>query len=283
MITPALQNDALLADIQAAPASPNQCHLWWLGQSGYLVKWQESHLLIDPYLSDSLTVKYAGTPQLHVPMTKLPIDPTRLDMIDVVTSSHNHTDHLDPATLIPLSKANPRLKLVLPEANIEYARKKLGPAMPTQVTGLDSGSIASVDSFMFTGIPAAHNEVSYDHQNRCKYLGYVIRFGPFTLFHSGDTLWHRDLLDYLWPYHIDLALLPINGNKPERKVAGNLTGAEAAALARASHANLAVPCHYDMFKFNTETPDDFVDVCQKLNQAHRILDCGERLTLEAAS
>jgi hypothetical protein len=33
----------------------------------------------------------------------------------------------------------------------------------------------------------------------------------------------RGLDDLLKPYHVDIAFLPINGNKPERKVAGNLT------------------------------------------------------------
>ena len=55
-----------------------------------------------PYLSDSLTAKYAGTDKPHVRMTERAIDPARLDFIDVVTSSHNHTDHLDHETLWPL-------------------------------------------------------------------------------------------------------------------------------------------------------------------------------------
>jgi L-ascorbate metabolism protein UlaG (beta-lactamase superfamily) len=29
--------------------------LWWLGLSGFLIQWQGHHLLLDPYLSDSLT------------------------------------------------------------------------------------------------------------------------------------------------------------------------------------------------------------------------------------
>ena len=45
------------------------------------------------------------------------LDHEKLDFIDVATSSHNHTDHLDADTLTPLIKANPWLKLVIPEAN----------------------------------------------------------------------------------------------------------------------------------------------------------------------
>ena len=57
------------------------------------MQWNDHHLLLDPYLSDSLTRKYAATDKPHVRMTELVIDPARLDFIDAVTSSHNHTDH----------------------------------------------------------------------------------------------------------------------------------------------------------------------------------------------
>ena len=53
-------------------------------------------------------------------------------------------------------------------------------------------------------------------------------------------------------------------------------------VAHAVGARHVIPCHYNMFKFNTEPPDDFVEICEKLNQPHRVLNCGERLTLEAA-
>ena len=112
MIRPVLSDNALLADI-----GRGSFHLWWLGQSGFLVQYRGRHLLIDPYLSDSLTRKYAATDKPHVRMTERVIAPERLDFIDVVTSSHNHTDHLDGETLGPLLRVNPAIKLIIPEAN----------------------------------------------------------------------------------------------------------------------------------------------------------------------
>lgn len=96
MIKLVLQDETFLVDVRNA--APNQIHLWWLGQSGFLVQYQGRHLLIDPYLSDSLTKKYAGTDKAHVRMTERVIASKRLDFVDVVTSSHNHTDHLDGET-----------------------------------------------------------------------------------------------------------------------------------------------------------------------------------------
>src|SRR5882757_5995388 len=109
MIEPLLKDDALLVDLKAAALDADHFHLWWLGQSGFLVQWQNHHLLLDPYLSDSLTKKYASTDKPHVRMTELVVAPERLNFIDVVTSSHNHTDHLDRETLLPLRAVNPRL------------------------------------------------------------------------------------------------------------------------------------------------------------------------------
>ena len=75
---------------------------------------------------------------------------------------------------------------------------------------------------------------------------------------------------------VDLALLPINGDVPERRVAGNLDGREAATLAKEIGARLVIPCHYDMFKFNTASPDLFVATARELGQPYRVLRCGER-------
>jgi hypothetical protein len=91
--------------------------VWWLGQSGFLIQWNGICVLLDPYLSDSLTEKYAATNKPHVRMSERVIDPRALDCIDIVTSSHNHTDHLDAGTLIPLLEVNPSITFVISEAN----------------------------------------------------------------------------------------------------------------------------------------------------------------------
>src|SRR5258705_234688 len=86
MIKPVLQDDAFLADVKRASVDEFNIHLWGLGQSGFLVKYANRYLLIDPYLSDSLTRKYDNTDKPHVRIKERVIDPARLDFIDVVTS-----------------------------------------------------------------------------------------------------------------------------------------------------------------------------------------------------
>lgn len=278
MIQPQLIGDALLADIQSARHQPDALSLWWLGQSGYLVQWQGQHLLLDPYLSDSLTKKYANTAKPHIRMTAIPIAPAQLNFIDVVTSSHNHTDHLDGETLGPLLQANPQLTAVVSAANVAFAAERLGVAQD-RLTPLTQAAPVTVGPFTLHAVPAAHEEFDVDAAGHHKYIGLVVQAGPWTLYHSGDTLWYDGMEETLRQWPIDLALLPINGRDPARGVAGNLSGSEAAQIAKKISAGLVIPCHYDMFTFNTATTDEFVRVATILQQPHRVLQCGERLTL----
>lgn len=274
MIEPLLKGEAFLQDVKQARDLGDGFRLWWLGQSGFLLQWQGRHLLIDPYLSDSLTKKYAHTDKPHVRMTELVIKPQRLNFIDVVTSSHNHTDHLDAETLNPLRLANPHLFMIIPEANRLFVAERL-QCDPQWPIGLDEGQILHLKEFKITALPAAHEQVDRDEQGRCKYLGYVFQFGPWSIYHSGDCVVYEGLAERLARFHLDLALLPINGRAPERRVPGNMTGPEAAALAKAAGIRAVIPHHYDLFEFNTVTPDAFVQACEGLKVNCRVMKNGE--------
>ena len=278
MKSPAQKDEQLLRDISQSQER-GQARLWWLGQSGFLIHVAGRTILCDPYLSDSLTVKYAQTDKPHERMTERVIAPGLLTKIDVITCSHNHTDHLDAETLLPLLAANPRAQLVVPRANISFVLERLGSVEPRLIP-IDAGETVNVAGFDLLGIPAAHNAVERDASGLCRFLGYVARRNDLTFYHSGDTLLHEGLVPALQPQHVDIAFVPINGNRPERRVAGNLTGSEAAQLAFDIGARLAIPHHFDMFAFNTESPDEFVSECRRLGQACRVLENGAGADLE---
>jgi L-ascorbate metabolism protein UlaG (beta-lactamase superfamily) len=277
MIKPILQDDSFLHDVRRASHEERVTHLWWLGQSGFLVKFGSRYLLLDPYLSDSLTKKYASTDKPHVRMTERVVAPERLDFVDVMTSSHNHTDHLDAETLVPLMKANPAMRVVVAEANRTFAAERLG-VDPATLLGIDAGKTMTVAGFDITAVPAAHERIATDEQGQHKFLGHVVRTAGCTIYHSGDTVPYEGMIQALRRHDVDVALLPINGRKPERRVDGNLWGREAAWLAKEIGAKVVIPCHYEMFEFNTETPEQFVDACETLRQPYRVLRCGERFS-----
>jgi len=274
MISPFQKDDTLLAEIRNTATDADSFACWWLGQSGFLIKWQGKHLLLDPYLSDSLTKKYATTDKPHVRMTELVIDPARLDFVDIVTSSHNHTDHLDAETLIPLMQANPNLKMVIPEANRAFVAERIKCEAGWAV-GINAGQSLDIQGFKFTAIPAAHEKIDKDAQGQCLYLGYVIQFGGFSIYHSGDTVLFPEMVPLLRPFEVDVAFLPINGRDQKRGVAGNLDCLEAAALGKAIEAQYVIPCHYDMFEFNTADVRVFEKEAKKKKQGYKVLRNGE--------
>jgi L-ascorbate metabolism protein UlaG (beta-lactamase superfamily) len=276
MLAPLRSDEAFLADVRAA--DPARLHLWWVGQSGFLVAWRGRHALLDPYLSDSLTRKYAGTDKPHERMTARVVDPARLDFVDVVSASHAHTDHLDADTL----RALPEVEIVAPEAHRELAAERAGAA-PERILGLDDGEAAGAGGFSFTAVPAAHEAIERDAAGRMLHLGYVVRCGPHAIYHAGDTVRYDGMAERVreaaGPGGIAVALLPINGRAPERRVVGNLDGEEAAMLAHDLQARLAVPMHFEMFAFNTEPPDAFAAACERVGQPYAVLRAGERLSL----
>ncbi|MPR33587.1 MBL fold metallo-hydrolase [Salmonirosea aquatica] len=275
-LIPAFQKDeALLTDIRSTRGETTGFRLWWLGQSGFLLQWQGRHLLFDPYLSDSLTRKYATTDKPHVRMSERAVDPARLDFLDVVTSSHNHTDHLDAETLLPILKANPGIYLVIPEANRDFVTGRLGCAADFPV-GMNDTFVKDIAGFRFYGIPAAHNALERDDLGQCRYMGYVVEFGGYRVYHSGDTLWYEGLDELLMPFAVDVALLPINGNLPERRVAGNLSALEAAQLGKVIGAGCVIPHHYHMFAFNTEEPEGFAQEARQYGTPYQVLRIGEK-------
>ncbi len=277
MIIPLLKETALLEDIRQARQVSDHFHLWWLGQSGFLVCWQGQFLLFDPYLSDSLTHKYADSAKPHVRMTERVIDPGQLDFVGLVTSSHNHTDHLDGETLKPLVAANLDLAVVIPSANRQFVAERLG-VEENWLHCLEVGEQFSHGPFTLHAVPAAHEQLDLDDEGRHPYLGYVASFGPWSIYHSGDTVPYEGMVDQLSPWNLDLAMLPINGRTATRDVPGNLWGREAVQLAREAGISMVIPCHYDMFTFNTETPDEFLREAAVTGQPVQVLQAGERFS-----
>jgi L-ascorbate metabolism protein UlaG (beta-lactamase superfamily) len=270
---PRIKDGDFIAELEQYRPDKQHFHLWWLGQSGYLLLWDGKEVLIDPYLSDSLTKKYANTPKPHIRISERVVDPELLTHISIIVSSHNHTDHLDGETLIPLIKNNPAVSFIIPEANRAFVSERI--QMPSKFPlGITDGKSILAGDFEFYGVAAKHDEIERDSEGNCKFMGYIIRFGSWSMYHSGDTVWYEGMEEFLKPFHIDVALLPINGHDPARGVAGNLNPQEAARLGKAIGAGLVIPCHYDMFAFNTADPLDFEKEAKKIGQAYHIMELG---------
>src|SRR5690349_5592924 len=143
LIPAILKDEALVADIGSVMHDIAHFYIWWLGQSGFLLQWNKKRVLIDPYLSDSLTKKYTATDKPHERISELVIRPELLKGISIVTSSHNHTDHLDAETLTPVIKNNLGIQFIIPEANREFVAERL-KCESTFPIGMNDGEQASI-------------------------------------------------------------------------------------------------------------------------------------------
>ena len=260
-IEPVLSGEALIAEVRASEEDTGM-HIWWLGQSGFLVQVMDEHILFDPYLSDSMTTMYAGSATPHDRITRLVVEPSLLSFVNVVTSSHAHQDHLDPGTLPQVLAGD--AAFICAEGSEKVAAERAG-RQPDAVLGVDDD--ATFGMFTVNAVPAYH-------EGAPEAVGYLVRSGAYVIYHAGDTRRVQGIAEAVLPYGVDVAFVPISG------LHGNMDGTDAARLAYESAATIAVPCHYEMFKHDTANTRRFVAECARLGQEYRIPRAGERISID---
>lgn len=276
MIQPVRSGTALLDEIAATWPRPGSVAVWWLGQSGYLFKATSGVLVVDPYLSEHLTAKYAKTGRPHVRMTEAPCRGGDLRDVDIILASHKHSDHLDPGTAPAILEASPRARLVVPRAIVGHAQ---GMGIGREwIEGMDAGESLEIAGFRVRAVPSAHEGLDTDEDGHHLYLGFVVEVGGLRLYHSGDGLAYDGLAEALGPGPFDVMFLPINGRDPSRGVPGNMSAGETVDLACRVGPRFVVPHHYDMFTFNTAPVGEFEVEARRLPSGvvPKVLRCGER-------
>ncbi|MDY0093553.1 MAG: MBL fold metallo-hydrolase, partial [Candidatus Vecturithrix sp.] len=103
-------------------------------------------------------------------------------------------------------------------------------------------------------IPSAHEELQVNNRGEHAFLGYILKIGTITLYHSGDCTPYPGLEDTLATHAVDLALLPVNGRdeyRKSRKIPGNFTLDEVVNLGKYANIPFLLGHHFGMFDFNT--------------------------------
>ena len=287
LIEPALSGLALADEIRRTQPSIGEIAIWWLGQSGFLIKSRSRTLIIDPYLSESLTRKYQHTAKPHIRMTRCPIAPEALTMVDWILCSHKHSDHLDPETAPAVLNASPRARLIAPAALEEHlAALKIDLS---RTVGMIAEQTVEDEGVKITAIPSAHETLETDDWGRHLYLGFLLEIDGIRLYHSGDTMRYDGLAERLTrdrnAWRFDALFLPINGRDPARGVAGNMSSRDAIELASQVRPRHLIPHHYDMFTFNTASVAEFETLARRELPAEvepRVPRCGELWRLRSA-
>ncbi len=209
--------------------------LWWLGQGGFVFEGPLSGpLVVDPYLSNS--VGDSGGPGRLFPV---PVAPADL-RVSAIILTHDHIDHTDPDSLIPLVAANPDAPIYAPPESVAHLAR-LG------ITGDKVHPIGRDATYALPGVTmhTTHAEHTPDS------VGLVFEFedGP-TIYHTADTEYF-DAIGGAKRFAPDLLSICINGRW------GNMNIVDAVCATREIAPRLVLPMHWGLFAENTADPDEF--------------------------
>lgn len=234
--------------------------LTWLGQAGWLLRTRRgTRVMIDPYLSDSLRQQKGEAFRRRTPLR-----PELLStQLDALVITHSHADHLDWGTLRPLLAAQEKPLYVLGPRSVWEALREDDPRH-NELVLFQEGTRYTVEDVHLAAVFAAHSDP-------CA-IGVTAQAEGLRVYHTGDTLYHRDLISPDTA-GADALLLPINGRR------NNMNAADAALLTRALSPRLAVPMHWDMFAAMGCDPAAYRDPLVGDGVDVRVLAPYEELTL----
>jgi L-ascorbate metabolism protein UlaG (beta-lactamase superfamily) len=263
---------ALLDEIANSRPRPGEAYIWFMGQHGFIINLGGTVFYIDVILND-----LPGADNQSLRVYPPPFAPDEIQRVDYVLCTHNHLDHLNLETLLPLARANPHAQLVIPApckslltgAGITEGRILAARAGENLVLG---GGIT------LAPVPAVHTRIVQDEGEKDENgdytcLGFILKGEGLLIYHSGDTWVTPSLIRALKAWGpVDIAMLPINGTdweRTEENCIGNMSPLDAVKLARTLPIDLVFPAHYDLIAHNSENPARFADLMYTLCPAKR--------------
>lgn len=226
----------------------------WLGQAGFQIFYKNYHLMIDPYLSNHLARKYSGSEFPHIRMMASSLIASKVKDLDIILCTHRHSDHMDPDAIPVLLDNNNRCKIIAPKAEREYVLNSIIADRKRIIFVNADDKINLSNDIIVEIIPSAHEELKTDKDGNHHCLGYILRLGEISIYHSGDCVPYAGLTEEIKKRKIDMAMLPVNGRDEYRRsrgVPGNFTFEESVELCKAAKIPIMVCHHFGMFEFNT--------------------------------
>lgn len=247
----------------------HQAALFYLGQEGFLFKYHDTYVLIDPYLSDYVDQNCCTDTVKWIRRYPAPISAKEFDFVDYILCTHAHYDHADPYTLSTLAKINTKAKFIAPEP-IKDTIMSYGISEERMI-GAVADKMIELEGCKIIPVPAAHEELRTDEHGNYYDMGYKILLDDISIYHGGDCCIYEGLTDRLM--NTDILMVPVNGRSYYKRyiedIIGNMTCDEAIILAKETNADMIVPMHYDLYDCNRINPAQFVDCLFSMNPAQK--------------
>lgn len=143
----------------------------WITGGGFIIERSGKRLVIDPYLSDIVERTLGWTRMVEVPVKLEELKP------DIVFSTHDHIDHLDPEGVPDIAKHYPSCPFAGPSSVVKKL-EDIGIDRD-KIIRLDKGMSETLEGFNLTATPADHSD---EHS-----VGLIIKADGKKIYISGDT------------------------------------------------------------------------------------------------
>jgi L-ascorbate 6-phosphate lactonase len=249
-----ISGTGLITSINSLHVPAGAMGFWWMGQGSAVLKLGGQIVWLDPYLDPDLDSR--GTTRR---MMEPPVAPEEVTNATVILLTHDHRDHIDPASLPGIASASPEATVIAPNPVLKRVNDLIGQS--DRNVFVKAGESTRIGGLEIIAIPAAHERLDEDSALGHPYLGYVLKVDGLTVYCSGDTVPYEGLVEALQEFTIDVAMLPINGRDFFRTRAGtigNMDYREAAEIAHLCRFDTLIPVHWGMFAGNTVPPGNVV-------------------------
>lgn len=215
----------------------------WLGQAGLLLVSGKTKIMIDPYLTDSLSkYNHEYARKLKVNKKLFKVKP------DAIVITNNHSDHADAKSIEKMLKYIKKKSdvTILSCKNVFDQLVEIPTICQANNIMLEEGSEWTIGNLNICAVPAKTDDTSAfgiiitDYEDNKKY--YIV----------GDTLYNKYIFDKI-PKGIYATFLPINGN------CGSMNLADAKRFAKNIDSCYFVLYHFGMFEKTDIKKIDFND------------------------
>lgn len=216
-----------------SPGEGDGAKLWWLGGAGFALKTAASLVWIDPFFGPSPSEK-------AIRMIASPVDPRWIRRANAVFSSHDHEDHCEERTLLPVSENTPAT-FVGPRSSIAKMRAFGVPEDKARTVAV--GDVVRVAKDLTARVLPCN-----DPQEPLA-VSFLFEVENLNVYFGADGFFTEELRNIGLRWDIDVAILNFG-----REL--YMSADEVIRCARALKPKTVIPMHWDIWKAYRGSPDE---------------------------
>lgn len=228
----------------------------WLGHATFYIRLNGISIITDPVFNN---VTFTERESL------LPFDVDCLKNIDYILISHDHRDHLDKKSLQLLSRNNPQAE-ILSGLKMDNWFNKMLDSPKMQLAGWYQQYQTDTSKIKIFFLPARHwSSRNLFDINEHLWGSFVIQFGEFKIYFSGDTGFDNHLKEVGTLFNgVDICIMGVGAYKPEWFMSPNhISPLDAIKASNEMQASKLIPMHYGTFDLSNEPLGEPIEILRQ--------------------